>query len=73
MDYPKKGGLESGTGNSLIYGYTWMPINPTRMRPLLTKREAQMYFGPKGVEVLDKNGPILVVTVALEEEYKLFP
>lgn len=30
-------------------------------------------FWSRGVEVLDKHGPIHVLTWALEEEYKLFP
>lgn len=38
----------------------------------LTKIGAQIHFGPEGVKLLDKNGPIHILTLALEE-YKLFP
>lgn len=34
--------------------------------------EAQIHFGPEGVQVLNKSDPIRVLTVALEE-YKLLP
>lgn len=42
-------------------------------RDPLTKMGAQIHFGPEGVKVLNKNGPIHVLTLVLEEEYKLFP
>lgn len=42
-------------------------------RDLFAKMGGQIHFGPEEVEVLDKNGPIHVLTLALEEEYKLFP
>lgn len=61
MDYPKKGGLGSGTDNPLLG------------RDLLIKMGAQIHVGPERVEVLFKNGPIHVLTLAPEEEYKLFP
>lgn len=70
MDYLKKGGLGSGTGNPLIYGHPWMPIPPTGKRP---PHQNGGHFGPEGVEVLDKNGLICVLTLALDEEYKLYP
>lgn len=34
---------------------------------------AQIHVGPERVEVLVKNGPIHVLTLVPEEEYKLFP
>lgn len=40
-------------------------------RDLLTKIGAKIHFSPKGVQVLNKNSPIHVLTVALEE-YKLY-
>lgn len=33
----------------------------------------QIHFGPEGVKVLDKNGPVHVMTLVLEEDYKLSP
>lgn len=72
MDYPKKGGLGSGTDNALIYGPPWMSKPPAGKR-LCIKMGAQIHVGPERVEVLVKNGPIHVLTSAPEEEYKLFP
>jgi hypothetical protein len=72
MNYPKKGGLGNGNGNPLIYGHPWMPI-PHLGRDVPKWKGTQIYFGLEGGEVLDKHGPIHVLTWALEEEYKLFP
>lgn len=60
MDCPKKGGLGSTMGNSLIYDHLCMPITMLG-KELLTKMGAQIHFNPDGVEVLDKNGPIHVL------------
>lgn len=66
MDYLKKGELGSGTSNSLFCDH------PSAGENLLTKMGTQIHFGPEGVEVLDKNGPTDVLTLAIDE-YKLFP
>lgn len=52
-----------------------LPGCPTPLlgRDLLIKMGAQIHVGPERVEILVKNGPIHVLTLAPEEEYKLFP
>lgn len=42
-------------------------------RDPLTKMGAQIHFDAEKVKVLDKNGPIHVLILALEEKHKLFP
>lgn len=51
--------------SSLRYSY------PPMGKDLLTKMEAKIHFGPDGVEVLEKNESIHVLTFP-EEENKLF-
>lgn len=66
MDYPKKGGHGSGTNNALIYGPPWMSKPPAGKRPPYQNGSSNQCWSRK-------NGPIHVLTLAPEEEYKLFP
>lgn len=66
MNYWKKGELGRGQVTHSVV------IIPLLGRDILTKMRAQIHFGLEGVDVLDKNGPIYVLTLALED-YKLFP
>lgn len=56
--------------NSLFYGDPRLPISAFRQRPP-NQSGAQIHFSPERVQVLNKNGPIHVLTVALED-YKLY-
>lgn len=42
-------------------------------RDLFAKMGGQTHFGPEGVEVLDKNGPTHVLTLALERRIQIVP
>lgn len=48
-------------------------LHPLLGRDYFTKKGAQIYFGTKEVEVLHNTVPFHVLTLALEEEYKLLP
>lgn len=56
--------------------HTFMVIpecpHPLMERDLLIKTGAQIHFDPEEMRMLDKDGPIHVLTLALKTEYKFF-
>ena len=72
MDYLKESRSRNGTCNSLFYGDPRLPISALRPRPPNQNGGAEIHFGPKGVQILNKNDPIHVLTMALEEESELY-
>lgn len=71
MGYPKKVdlGVRWVTHSFIVISRCPYPLLG---HGLLTKVGAQIRFGPEGVQVLSKDSPIRVLTVAPEEEYKLY-
>jgi hypothetical protein len=47
-------------------------MSASRPRPPNQNGGTEIHFGPKGVQILNKNDPIHVLTMALEEESELY-
>lgn len=72
MDYPKKGRVGNETSNPFIPGQLWMPLLPPGVK-FTHKNRSPIHFNPEGVDILDQNGPIHMLTLALDEDYELIP
>lgn len=66
--------MDLGVGR-VSHSFLVMPDCPYPLlgRDILTKIGAHIYFNPEGPQVTDKRGdPIHVLTIHLEDEYRLF-
>ena len=71
MDYPKNGRFGDWPGIPLLYGNIRMPL-PAVRTGLLTKIGAQITFRQGRPQVTNSKGhPIQVLTMKLEDEYRL--
>lgn len=58
--------------NSFIHGYLWV-LKPPDGKRFPHQMETQIHFDPESMKVLGKNGSIPVLTLYLDQEYKLVP
>lgn len=73
MDYPKDSGPRHGLGIPLVPRSTRMALTTVKMRSSYQIVGVQIHFLPEGPVVKGQKGePIQVLTVKLEDEYRLF-